>query len=208
MKIIILGPPRSGSSCLYKSLYGSINYTMGLFEPISPYTEYKAFPYENFNKINNHLEIIRTHPTNIVEKNVIILPNLDTNTVFNLDTNTVFNFYKNYLTNFDKIILLYRNNIKEHAESYKTSIITNNWENPYRFTEIDYTDVLPILKSKNKVILQLADFFNIPLTYYEDLYSNNKEYLNNFLNFYNIKLDNYEHFIHNMNTKNRLKQIL
>jgi hypothetical protein len=202
MKIQILGPPRSGTTCLYEALRDNINYSMGIFEPINPTWRYKV-PISNYlePEIKIHLDIVNNHQTNLIEKNVI----LDINSKDEL--NLCLNFYKNYLKSFDKVVLLYRKNIDDQALSTKVSMLTKNWHSPYKDIEVDYKELLPMLKFKNELIINLSKELKIPIFFYEDLYSNNIDYLNKFLNYHNIELTNPGAFYAKMNTKNKLKQL-
>lgn len=204
MNIQILGPPRSGTTCLYTALRDSINYSTGIFEPLNLFWNYKI-PFSNFQEpqVQKHLEIIKNHPTILIEKNIIAVYKTPTLT----QINSHLDFYKKYLKNFDQIILLYRNNIEEQANSFKTSIVSNNWHNPYKSHKIEYQDILPQIHAQNYIVKTLSNFFNIPLTYYEDLYSNNLNFLNTFLDYYKIKVDNLHEFYDIMDNKNRLKQL-
>ena len=57
------------------------------------------------------------------------------------------------------------------------------------------------------MVEDLASYFNTPITYYEDLYSNNTQYINSFLDNFDIKVTNLIQFYHKLNTQNRLKQL-
>lgn len=191
MKIQIIGPPRSGTTCLYFSLLGSIKYTMGIFEPLNPGWNYDL---TSFSKLEHHVKVINNHQTVLIEKNIVGANN------FGLD------FYKTYLKNFDRIILLGRKDIEDQAKSYKYSSTTDNWHLPYSLPKDNYKDMIPILQSQNKLISQLSNYLEVPIVYYEDLYSNNKTYLNNFLKYYKINLDSPQNFYNKMNNKYRLRQ--
>jgi hypothetical protein len=203
-KIQILGPPRTGTTCLYDALRETTNYSTGIFEPINPFCNYKI-PFLNFQEplVQTHLNIIKNHPTTIIEKNVIIINN---QLEINFQISSYLKFYKEYLKNFDKIIFLYRSNLEEQAISFKTAKLTNNWHTPYKASKIDYKDVLSYLQVQNYIVKTLSNFFNIPLTYYEDLYSNNLDFIYAFLDYYKIKVDNMYYFFNIMDNKNRLKQ--
>ena len=192
VKLQILGSPRSGTTSLYEGFRDCLNYSLGIFEPINPEWNYKIFP----QKIQTHLDIINNCSINVIEKNVLI----------DFDLDKTFNFYINYLSHFDKIIFLCRKNIKEQAKSLKISSITNNWHFPYKDINVEYNEVLSVLNTQNQLLLKLSKYFKIPITYYEDLYSNNLEYIDNFLKYYNIKLNNLNSFYNKLNPKYRLKQ--
>lgn len=198
MKIQILGSPRSGTTSLYKALRETLNYTMGIFEPLNPYLNYKVI---NNIKIQNHISIVNNCKANIVEKNVI---SNDKSNLTKDEFDEILNFYINYFQHFDKIILLYRKNLNDQAKSYATAIKYGTWHIPYNNIEINYQKQLSIIKTNNEIITNLSNYFKIPLTYYEDLYSNNSTYLNNLLKYYNIEINNQIDFYSIMNPKNRL----
>ena len=119
----------------------------------------------------------------------------------------ILNFYISYFKNFDKLIFLYRKNTNESAKSLATAILTDNFHQPYKDINVDYTSFLPVTKAQNKMVEDLASYFNTPITYYEDLYSNNTQYINSFLDNFDIKVTNLIQFYHKLNTQNRLKQL-
>jgi len=202
MKIQIFGSPRSGTTCLYEAFRDSINYTMGIFEPLTPSWNYQL--YYNKSKIKNHINTLNNNNLNIIEKNVLWDDNVIKDEIYR---EKILNFYISYFKNFDKLIFLYRKNIDENAKSLATAILTDNFHQPYKGINVDYTPFLPLLKSKNKMVEDLASYFNTPITYYEDLYSNNTQYINSFLDNFDIKVTNPIQCYHKLNTQNRLKQL-
>jgi len=198
-KIHILGAPRSGTTSLYEALRDNINYSMGLFEPVNPLWNYKII---SKLKALPHLSLINSCNINIIEKNVIIFPNISPINSFDI----TLTFYKNYLQQFDKLIFLLRKDLKELAKSTQIAVMTDNWHTPYKNIEVDYKDLLPLVEMKNEITTQLASHFNVPLLYYEDLYSNNLDYINNFLDYYNLKLNNLPNFYSKLHPKNRLQK--
>lgn len=205
-KIQILGSPRSGTTCLYEAFRDSIKYTTGIFEPLNPKLQYKIPITPTLNPLlKTHLDFINSSQTNIIEKNVTAISPLLS---FEEQVIPLTNFYKKYLVSFDKVILVYRNNTEDQAKSLKNCILSGNWFFPYKSKITNYEDMLPIIHTQNKIVRNLSNFFNIPLTYYEDLYSDNIKYLDKFLEHYNTKLSSPEIFYHKMNTINRLKKTL
>tara|TARA_B110000858_G_C17800547_1_gene475014 strand:+ start:2926 stop:3513 length:588 start_codon:yes stop_codon:yes gene_type:complete len=195
MKIQILGSPRSGTTCLYQALRDNINYSTGIFEPLSPGCNYRI---NNPKEVKSHISIINNYKGHIIEKNIFDIDEC------NLKTGQ---FFKNYLKNFNKIIFLVRKNQNQQCQSLQISSITRNWHKPYKNIEVDYKELLPLIESKNKLILELSNELKSKIFFYEDLYSNNINYLDKLLNYCNIELDNKYHFYDMMNTKNRLKQL-
>ena len=204
-KIQIIGPPRSGTTSLYEAFRDNINYTTGIFEPINQNSQYKIPISQTLNpQLKSHLNVINSSPTNIIEKNVIFISSL---TSLDEQIISITSFYKKYLISFDKIIFIYRNDIESQAKSLKNCMTSGNWFFPYKpLDKVNYEDMFPIIEAQNTIVKNLSNFFNIPLTYYEDLYSNNINYLNKFLNSYNIKLNAPNNFYFRVDTKNRLKQ--
>jgi len=199
MKIQIFGPPRSGTTSLYEALRDNINYTMGLFEPLNPGMCYKI---NKKKKKINHLNIINNCKINIIEKNVITENPLH---ISDTQYQKILTSYKLYFNSFDKLIFLVRKNVEESAKSLAIAKAFQNWHQPYKDVNIDYTSLLPLIKSFNQIMEDLSEHYNIPLIYYENLYSGNLNYINSFLKYYNIKLHNPQGFYTKLNPKNRLK---
>jgi hypothetical protein len=198
MKVQIFGPPRSGTTSLYEALRDNINYTMGLFEPLNPGMYYEI---NEKNKIN-HLNIINNCKINIIEKNVITENPLH---ISNTQYQKILTFYKLYFNSFDKLIFLVRKNIEESAKSLAIAKTSQNWFQPYKDINIDYTSLLPLIKSFNQMMEDLSQHYDIPLIYYEDLYSGDLNYIDSFLKYYNIKPHNLHGFYTKLDPKNRLK---
>jgi len=209
MKIQIFGTPRSGTTCLYEALVNNINYTVGIYEPLNPAWTYKA---SSNNEITKHLNILNNCNINIIEKNILeseyyVSSNLEGHK--NISVTKIskdLSFYKSYLKNFDKLIFLYRKNIDETAKSLAIALFTENFYYPYKNIDINYEHLLPLVKTKNKMVEELADYFKSPLIYYEDLYSNNIDFINYFLKYFDIKVNNLDRFYFTLDTQHRLKK--
>ena len=50
-------------------------------------------------------------------------------------------------------IFLYRKNIDENAKSLATAILTDNFRQPYKGINVDYTPFLSLLKSKKWILI-------------------------------------------------------
>jgi hypothetical protein len=92
------------------------------------------------------------------------------------DDNNPIEFYTEYMKKFDKIILLLRKNKKETMESLVNARATNKWHHKGMFDgiEIPY-EVKYWYNFTTNIINTLSDNLNIPITYYEDLYSGDIE---------------------------------
>jgi hypothetical protein len=119
-------------------------------------------------------------------------------------------FYEKLLKDFDKVIFLDRLNTNDLCISLTTAHITDNFHLAHgkNINVVSYENGIPLSNSlthileKKEQIVSISNKFNIPIYYYEDLYSN-KETMKNFienvigLNFNNIEYDLY------LNNKNK-----
>jgi hypothetical protein len=119
-------------------------------------------------------------------------------------------FYEKLLKDFDKVIFLDRLNTNDLCISLTTAHITDNFHLAHgkNINVVSYENGIPLSNSltyileKKEQIKSISNKFNIPIYYYEDLYSN-KETMKNFienvigLNFNNIEYDLY------LNNKNK-----
>ena len=119
-------------------------------------------------------------------------------------------FYKKLLKDFDKVIFLDRLNTNNLCISLTNAHITDNFHLSHskNINTVSYENGIPLsnalkhIWNKKKQIISISNKFNIPIYYYEDLYSN-KETMKNFienvigLNFNEIEYDLY------LNNKNK-----
>lgn len=164
MKILILGVARSGTTSLLNSI-GNLNYVK-IGEPFN-YELNKdkyAFPLVELNQYNR-----------ICVKCTALQKPLEY-------SGSVLNFYKKFIYLFDKTVLLDRRNLNEHLISYanlrfKLYSGINIWKK-WNVNDIDSdflnnffgSNLETHIKSSKIVIEKISKTFNIPITYYEDLY--------------------------------------
>lgn len=202
MKLLILSSGRAGSTSLQKGLHQNIKNSVICFEP---------FNLERSNLINTD-SLFKDHIINInkisknklyIEKNLIHQPN-------SFYSNRTIDFYLKYISYFDKIILLVRKNVDEVADSYSNANINNNWHCSYKPIKA----IPPDIKQRywydsinfNNLLYTFSDVTKIPIVYYEDLFSGNKNYIKNFLKIFDIKVNNFNQFYKYLSPKNRYKQ--
>lgn len=183
MRILIIALPRTGSSNLLKGIAegNSLNKSEVYYEPF------------HLNKKNQDL---------IYTKNTLV------KTLVEQTTNE---FLLQYKEKFDKVILLSRKNLFKATESLAHSFQSEDFHKPYKFSSKDI-DKKWIKYSENyikKAYIQLLKFSSltkIPITYYEDLYSGNKEFVKNFLKIYNIQIQNFDVMYECLNPKNKYRK--
>lgn len=99
--------------------------------------------------------------------------------IFHSPVESYLEFYKNIYKEFDEIILLSRKDLKECAESWAYLMHNNHtfgydstthyiWETPPNI-ESHYTNIT----KWDIELTQLSKEFNIPITYYEDIFDSN-----------------------------------
>jgi hypothetical protein len=119
-------------------------------------------------------------------------------------------FYEKLLKDFDKVIFLDRLNTNDLCNSFIAAQITDNFHKPYakNINVVNYEKGIPLSNAltyfleKKKQMTSISNKFNIPIYYYEDLYSNKenmKFFIQNVigLNFNNVEYDLY------LNNKNK-----
>lgn len=161
--ILIISVPRSGSTNLLNSISSAYNFE-AIFEP-KPWHLHKS-----------KWEIKDNQAVKVISNPFKKFPN----------------FYKEIINSYDETILLSRYDVKQQIESLAVLLHDKVVHNPTRkWSEDELTEIPPshmkyiegrILKDR-KTIEQISKEFNLPINYYEDVYSN-KCLLNK-----NIKLD-------------------
>jgi len=191
LKLLILTLGRSGSTNLFNSLVNEYK-CIGIDEPFinSNGIDKKQ---ENLNKIKNL--------NNIVVKHIISHEFVDIDEL------------QKY---FDKKVILIRKNINKHLESiinlkYKQSINQNNSHSKYIFDDIPKVfiethknNILNYINYYNKLLNKISQKYNIPIIFYEDIYSDNIE--NNLVNIQN-NFDNISNsFKKNLDSSKKYRQ--
>jgi len=202
MKIQIFSTPRTGTTTLYNALITTINYSAGFFEPMNYNNSFGIIDHDNFLKIKSedkfqqHLLNVKNCNVTVVEKNTITRSiNFLNESKIIEDMDVQFDFYTSYLQNFDKIILLYRRDVRATCKSLSHAIETNQWQVPYEAVpSADYIKYIPTINENNKLIIRLSQHFHIPITYYEDLYSGDSKHIDTLLEYNEIQIDDKNQF--------------
>ena len=164
MRILIISPPRCGSTSLSLNLAKILNYKVHQ-EPFN----YRWWPdkYSYPIEIENN-SIVRTITYQVPKE-------------FG-KPNDFIKFIIEFKNQFDKIILLSRRNKQKHLESYANLIVKNTlkqsvyqkWnmnEIKDKLKDFKYEQIQPHVDSIHK----LSQLINIPITYYEDLYGQDRD---------------------------------
>ena len=165
MKILIISAPRTGSSSLANNLKNVLKYKQSYLEP---YLFEYGYP---LNLSKNSIVKTMTYqvPSNYGENDNY------KSTKFEL-------FISDWSKEFNKIILLSRKNEQDHLESWINLLSKQeNGESVYKKWNINeikgklknhnYVDYLKKqIKHHTDKIKELSILFNIPITFYEDLY--------------------------------------
>jgi RNAse (barnase) inhibitor barstar len=185
MKILIIAHGRSGSSNLNKSL-GCVLKIIRYAEPFN----------------------IRVWPTTpIIDfSNDCIVKTLVGQTPNNENP---IDFYIKFSNKFDIVILLLRKNKKETYESAIQAHRTDIWNNKYRYNNLEVPFDMSFhyehIENQHNYINELSKQLNLPITYYEDLYSDNIDIFTNTIK--QIGLSEYtEQLFPHFDPKNRLRQ--
>ena len=171
MKLLILSPPRTGTSnLLYKIAEQG-------FEKISE-------PYNIFLHKNRYKWPLRwnSYKTHIVVKHLIFSDNSNYQQVPNIDTEFSISLFAK---EFDKIILLDRKDYKSHLESFINLHYRTRYDShiKYKYEDIPAEYISNFLENNNQLHLiegkelckKLSIILNTPITWYEELYGDNRE---------------------------------
>jgi len=168
VKILIIGIGRSGTTSLLRGIESQGFY--GISEPYNEWIRYElSYPLEELDKYNN-----------------IVVKTTSYQKPKNYKGNWI-EFVKEFSKSFDKIIFLDRNDFDEHYEStinlwYKSHVqkqpVMSKWSSE------DIPDLFRVgfasgggrqrLEKEKEDLKQLAIELNCDITYYEDLYSNDR----------------------------------
>ena len=174
MKVLIISPPRCGSTSLLRNISKLADYDM-IFEP-----------YMGNDPLTSHIKEKIPYPFDVPNNCIvkIITNQLPKKYVHDfLKIHTFFNFINSIYKDYDRVILLNRRNEKEHFESYvNLRILNKNKQNryehsPWFFQDIENklstVDITDIIFYKNQINI-ISTNLSIPIIYYEDLYGKDR----------------------------------
>ena len=187
MKILIISPPRCGSTSLLRSISKLSDYDMIL----EPYMGNDPLSSRAKEKIPYPFDV----PDNFIVK--MITNQLPKKFVYTETSNTFFNFITSIYKDYDMVILLSRRNEKEHFESYVNLRIRNkNKDNPFQpwfFEDIENklstVDINDIIFYKNQMNM-ISTKLSIPMIYYEDLYGDDRNKSLEIIKSWKLDIDN------------------
>lgn len=192
MKILIISTARSGSTTL-TTMFGDILDCTTYYEPFdfsSPFALTQILP--------------TTLPTNCVVKTMS--DQKPKNVIDILD------FYTEYVKRYNKVILLSRKDKQLVYESmlHRLTYFSNgNWHTPYVYQELpENKEVRDKVETQHNLIESLSNILNIPITWYEDLYSGKGELVESVINKWKIDSVNYENTDEYLNPKNKYRKTL
>ena len=177
MKVLIIALPRTGSTALMKAL-GSI---LNLKTVNEPYYE--------------HNPNLQTYP--LKEKDSFIEKSMLNHLPSNIKESNI-HFFSRYSKEFDKTILLGRRDLDAMTESFMYALNTNGiWAKGWHDTYVikDSFKLEEFKQHRKKVekwmsnIKKLSEISSIPITWYEDLYSGDKDLVLNLIKSWKLPLD-------------------
>lgn len=191
MKLLIVGTPRSGTTSLIRGIGNQGFFKYG--EPFNPVR--KGFT-GNYNDILNDLNTTK----NIVVKCLCEQIPIDTK-YYPIDP---IDFYRQFAKKFDRVILLDRSDMWKHKQSMVFLIwrlvnkksVHSRWtwdEIPNKFKKEEYPALKweeRLLKQK-KDLIKLSDYIDIPIIYYENLYSKDRVRSLNIIKSWDLPIDPY-----------------
>lgn len=180
MKILIIATPRSGSSTLTSVLTKKLKCN-SWFEPYN-FTHPTLKKRVPFNKPEGRI-VVKTMINQVPYKN------------YSTSANYI-DFYKQEIKNYDRVIILTRKDILSAYESYNFKVKKDphgNWHSSYIYRDVDFdSELYSQYITWTSKIIELSFQQNIPITWYEDLYSGNKETLSILTNQWNIGINESE----------------
>lgn len=180
MKILIISPPRCGSSALLIHI-SDVSNIDGIREPfnylIKRPTEYK-------------------YPRTVTENSVTKYITTQTPIEYGVSDDFI-NFINDDIINYNKVILLSRRNTAEHLESLinlnlRTSRgqkIHSTWYSDDLKQALFDTNLQPELEYHVGMINKISSNIDIPLTYYEDLYGEDRIKSHDIIKNWNLDID-------------------
>ena len=184
-KILILSSGRAGSSTLAASLKHSIKNVKGYFEPFNPQHGFIKDS-ESFEK---HMSEIHKQSSDKIIISKEIIPSI---LHHSKSVDLLIHRANSYSKCFDRVILLARKDQQKAIESFSYAILTNKWHDKYSLNNLDtiseniLNEAEDRIKVSNKVLELISFKWKSPIIYYEDLFSENKNFKLNFLKIYNL----------------------
>ena len=192
MKVLIIVISRSGSTTLT--------------EMLSELLDYKSF-HEPFNYISPKLINLNKDFPRVICDNSVVKTIV---TQFPNKVNNSIDFLLGYSCGFDKVILLSRKNKQHVYESLLHNYIKNlngNWHEEYFYKNLsESTEVRSIVEKQYMYINKLSKLLHIPITWYENLYSNDKYLIDIEIKKWDIESIQYENAIKYIDTKFKLRK--
>ena len=207
MKVLILGIGRSGTSSLMNGI--AEQFDVRVSEPF-----YHRPIFKEFKEFKWPLKVLE-------DKGNVVIKCLINQTPLHLNVNTdeeMQGFYVDWSKEFDKVILLSRKNIQEHWESWlnlmyrfyqvhkepwpgdrtKEPKFVKNSHDKWHWETIpqDFIDLQSPIRYKfdqhHESIKVISEQLNIPITYYEDLYGEDRIESFEIINKWELDLDPFE----------------
>lgn len=193
MKVLIIGTHRSGTSNLMIALSEVFNlkhipepWNLKLNESLERNSENFTYP-DILNRYGIVKSLVDHYP-----------PSFD----------SCFDFYKDCKKHFDHILLLGRENRIQLAESKAYASTYNKWYSTY---SIEKDNILELdMDSVNREcdnLIKLASVLNIPITWYEDLYSGDMDIINHVVNKWSLDIET-NVISRYLNPKDKLRKFL
>lgn len=159
MNFLIISGARCGSSSLQQSIANSYG-LKSIFEPYSPWgLQRKNYRIKNvvvktiFHQINNHT------------------PKFGLGKIKDDYFEKCYDFYLELIPKFDKVILLYRKNRKEQAESLAALYAGNDYDVKYVYNLHKNNELfIDEFNKEYEFMDKISKKLNIPLDFYEDVY--------------------------------------
>lgn len=213
MKILILALARTGSSSLFEAIKYSreIPFDFTKFEP----ENHSSFHNLSFNKIDNSIgkDFLFDYFQKLENNNDILIKSI-LNQTYNvckaLDIN-LNNYLDSLLKRFDQIILLTRRNKEDICHSHITAYKTYIWHQAYKFnpnlvSKDELKKQLLTVENLDNIMSELSYKYSLPIIYYEDLFTNDIQYLKHFIKRYRLDVNDFDIFSNILHPKNRYKQ--
>lgn len=173
MRILIIATPRCGSTTL-THVFSKVHHLRKYLEP--------------YNYDHPDTTLIRL-PKNIPEKVVTKTMYMQLPDWFSYNSGSSHDFYKEEIKKYDHVVVLTRRDILLAYESYNYMTKVDplgHWHTGYIYREADFDIPQYSLFLKwHSEILEFANKLNLPITWYEDLYSKDLSKLPHIVNNWN-----------------------